>query len=232
MEARNLPNRAQKAPRGSQDAPKTEKEDRPNINHPRLVPRRRILSEKVANMAPSWLPKSKQNRRKIDAKINQKTMHLGFDFWKDFGGFLEAKWKHVGTKIDQKSMPTPNNDFLKKLCFSWGKTMILRVQGVEVGSQNLLKNYKKLKPKMDRLLASIFDGFWLVLGAKLGWKIEPRAIKNRLKNASKKQRKKMRFGSPWVVIRRTRRLRAGILGPPNYQFLKKATHHSPHTIST
>jgi hypothetical protein len=39
---------------------------------------------------------------------------------------------------------------------------------------------------MDRLLASIFGGFWWVLGAKLGWKIEPRAIKNRLKNASKK----------------------------------------------
>ena len=38
---------------------------------------------------------------------------------------------------------------------------------------------------MDRLLASIFGGFWWVLGAKLGWKIEPRAIKNRLKNASK-----------------------------------------------
>ena len=34
MEARTLPNRAQRAPRGSQDAQKTEKEDRPNKNHP------------------------------------------------------------------------------------------------------------------------------------------------------------------------------------------------------
>ena len=51
---------------------------------------------------------------------------------------------------------------------------------------------------MDRLLASIFGGFWWVLGAKLGWKIEPRAIKNRLKNESKNNEKKMRFGSPWV----------------------------------
>ena len=51
---------------------------------------------------------------------------------------------------------------------------------------------------MDRLLASIFGGFWWVLEAKLGWKIEPRAIKNRLKNESKNNEKKMRFGSPWV----------------------------------
>ena len=33
---------------------------------------------------------------------------------------------------------------------------------------------------------SIFGGFWWVLGGMLGWKIEPRAKKNRLKNASKK----------------------------------------------
>ena len=26
-------------------------------------------------------------------------MHLGIDFWKDFGGFLKEKSKHVGTKI-------------------------------------------------------------------------------------------------------------------------------------
>ena len=51
---------------------------------------------------------------------------------------------------------------------------------------------------MDRLLASIFGGFWWVLGAKLGWKIEPRAIKNRLKTHRKNNEKKMRFGSPWV----------------------------------
>ena len=64
--------------------------------------------------------------------------------------------------------------------------MIFLVFGVEISTKNPLKNNQKLKLKMDRLLASIFGGFWWVLGAKLGWKIEPRAIKNRLKNASKK----------------------------------------------
>ena len=41
-------------------------------------------------------------------------MHLGVDFWEDFGGFLKEKWRHVGTKIDQKSIPTSKSDFLKK----------------------------------------------------------------------------------------------------------------------
>ena len=34
---------------------------------------------------------------------------------------------------------------------------------------------RKLKPKMDCLLASIFDEFWRVLGSKLGCKMKPRA---------------------------------------------------------
>ena len=51
---------------------------------------------------------------------------------------------------------------------------------------------------MDRLLASIFNGFWWVLGAKLGGKIEQRAKRNRLKTHRMNYEKKMRFGSPWV----------------------------------
>ena len=35
------------------------------------------------------------------------------DFWSDFGGFLERKWKHVGTKIDEKSMQIAKSVFLK-----------------------------------------------------------------------------------------------------------------------
>ena len=69
-------------------------------------------------------------------KSIEKVMHLGIDFWKDFGEFLEEKSSHVGIKIEQKSMPTSKNDFLKKPCFSLGKTMILGVQGIEVGDKN------------------------------------------------------------------------------------------------
>ena len=104
MEARTLPNRAQRAPTRGQDAPKTEKEDRPNINHPRRIRGRRVLSEKVANMAPSWPPKSKQHRRKIDANIDRKRYASWDRFLEDFlwifGGKMETCWHQNLTQID------------------------------------------------------------------------------------------------------------------------------------
>ena len=69
-------------------------------------------------------------------KSIENVMHLGIDYWKDFGEVSEEKSRHVGTKIKQKSMPTSKSDFLKKPRFSSGKRMILRVQGIEVGSKN------------------------------------------------------------------------------------------------
>ena len=69
-------------------------------------------------------------------KSIEKVMHLGIDVWVDFGEFSEGKSRHVGTKINQKSMPTSKSDFLKKPCFSLRKTMILKVQGIEVGGKN------------------------------------------------------------------------------------------------
>ena len=45
--------------------------------------------------------------------------------------------------------------------------MILGVLGAEVGTRNLSKIDQILKPKMGCLLASIFGGFWWVLGANL-----------------------------------------------------------------
>ena len=50
---------------------------------------------------------------------------------------------------------------------------------------------------MECLLASIFDGFWWVSGAKLGRKIEPLSTKNRSKRASKNDEKKVRPGGFW-----------------------------------
>ena len=99
MDARTFPNRAQNAPRGGQDAQKAHQNNRPNKNHPRRIQRCRVLSEKVANMAPSWIPKSKQNRRKTDVKINQKTTHVGIDFWKDFDGFLSKNERMLARKL-------------------------------------------------------------------------------------------------------------------------------------
>ena len=100
-------------------------------------------------------------------------------FWKENGGMLAPR-------SDQKSMPTSKGRFCKNYCKTNECLMIFQSYGVEVGIKNQSKIHQKLKPKMDCLLASIFGGFWWVLGGMLGWKIEPRAKKNRLKNASKK----------------------------------------------
>ena len=78
-------------------------------------------------------------------KSIEKTMYLGIDFLKNFDGFLREKWRYVGTNIEKKSMPTSKNDFLTKPSFTLGKTMILRVQGIEVGG----KNRWKIDPKME-----------------------------------------------------------------------------------
>ena len=72
-------------------------------------------------------------------------MPLGIDFLMIFIRFVDPKWKQVETKIDQKSMLTSKDDFLKKLCFSQGKTMILKVLGVEVGTKKQSKIEQKMK---------------------------------------------------------------------------------------
>ena len=118
-------------------------------------------------------------------KSIEKVMHLEIDFWKN-GGFGEEKWRHVGTKIDQKSMPTWKSDFLKKHCFSLEKTMILRVQGVEVGGKNRCKIDKNMESRWEDILGSIFSGFWWIFGGKLGGKMEPRSTQEGIEKAMEK----------------------------------------------
>ena len=52
-------------------------------------------------------------KKKSMQKSIKNLMPLGIDFWEDLGGFWEPKWSHVGTQIDQKSMPIAKSDFLK-----------------------------------------------------------------------------------------------------------------------
>ena len=55
-------------------------------------------------------------------KTIKNLMHLGIDFWKNFSGFWEAKWNQVGTKIHEQIVSIAKRLFLKKPCFSLGKT--------------------------------------------------------------------------------------------------------------
>ena len=72
-------------------------------------------------------------------------MHLGIDFWEDLGGFLEEKWRHVGTKIGQKSIPISKSDFLKKHYFPEEKPQLGGLQG----SKLRVKIDQKSMPKME-----------------------------------------------------------------------------------
>ena len=109
-------------------------------------------------------------------------MHLGIDFWKDLEGFWEPIWSHVGTQIDQKSMWLTKNGFSKNHCFSWGKTTIFKVRGVQDESKNRSKIYQKGaqhgKASWHRFLSD-FGGFW-----EASW--GRKSSKNRSKKASKK----------------------------------------------
>ena len=104
MEDRTLSNRAQRAPRGGQDAPKNEKEDRTNINHPRLVRDRHVLSKKKGQHGSNLVSEIEGKSKKIDAKIDRKSdaswNRFLEDFLKIFGEKMKACWFQNRTKID------------------------------------------------------------------------------------------------------------------------------------
>ena len=73
--------------------------------------------------------------------------------------------------------------------------MIFEVQGGEVGSKNRSKIDQKMNSLWQGILTSILDGFWSILGAMLGGKIEQEASQEGHKNVSENQRNAERFKS-------------------------------------
>ena len=84
-------------------------------------------------------------------------MHLGIDFWVDFAGVWEPTWSHVGTQINQTSMPIAKSSFSKNQCFSIGKTNIFKVRGVQAGNKNQSNIFEKMSSTWEGILASIFE---------------------------------------------------------------------------
>ena len=80
-------------------------------------------------------------------------------FLSDFDGFRKQHGGMLASKIEQKSMLSSRDDFLKIPCFSIGKTMIFKGPRVEVGSKTRSKIDKNLKSNIKCLLASILGGF-------------------------------------------------------------------------
>jgi len=60
-------------------------------------------------------------------------MHLKIDFWSDFNGFGDGKRSQVGTTINQKSMPSAKNDFLKNRALAAAGPRFLRFSGSKLG---------------------------------------------------------------------------------------------------
>ena len=94
--------------------------------------------------------------------------------------------KENGSMLTQKINQKSKSPLKRKNQLNASPLVPNWVRRVHVESKNRSKIDQNLKSKIGCLLASIFDAFWSFFGGKLGGKIEPRANKNRLKNASKK----------------------------------------------
>ena len=96
-------------------------------------------------------------------KSIKKLMHLGIYFWKDLEGYWKPKWSHVGTQIDQKSMPLAKSDFLKNRALPTAGAWFFRFGGSKLGTKIDQKSIKKGvqhgKASWHRFLID-FDGFW------------------------------------------------------------------------
>ena len=136
-------------------------------------------------------------------------MHFGIDFWKDFGGFLKEKSRHVGTKIGSGGGPEgsgggsggllaakPENQ--RFMTFFWGplEAILGRFWGPSwrlsrrLGPTLVVLDPQKIDAKIDQFLSAswdrIFGGCWWILGRKMEPSWHPKTIKNRSRRYSGK----------------------------------------------
>ena len=122
----------------------------------------------------------------------------------------------------QKSMPTSKGHFFKKPCFSFGKTMILKVLEIEVGRKNRSKIHQKsIKNQQNINQKSIKIGpwrgkgaIWEGPGAHLGPKRPPDPSRCRVEQIRKKH-----FGSQNPRKSSPKSFKIGKkINPESYQF--------------
>ena len=85
-------------------------------------------------------------------------------------------------------MSTPKGVFSKNNTFPNEKIGFCWTKSVQVDSQIQRKINQKMQSKMECILASIFERFWWILGAKLGWKIDLKSIKNGIEKTIEKRK--------------------------------------------
>ena len=79
-------------------------------------------------------------------------------------------------------------EFSQKSCSRCGGSLIFRISGVEVGRKNRITIDQKMKSKIRCMLASIFERFGLLFGAKLAWKIHQKVVPKGVEKKMPKRR--------------------------------------------
>ena len=111
-------------------------------------------------------------------------MHLGIDFWMDFGGFWEGKWKQVGANIGAQI----------DIGVKAEKSIKHKRASAKLGSEGPRREAKSIK---NRLKIEVQDSMPLwhryiidvggFLEGKLGRKTKPKCFQNRFRKASTKR---------------------------------------------
>ena len=137
-------------------------------------------------------------------KSIKKMMPSKSQFWCIFNGFLEGKWRHVGTKIKEKLIQIAKSDFLINRALAAAGAWFLRVQGSKLAPKINQKSTKNWSPRWiaswHRFLMD-FGGFW-----EASWDAKSSQERKKIdwKTHRKNDEKKMPFGSArggWVPRR-------------------------------
>ena len=141
-------------------------------------------------------------------------------FWSDVGGFWEGKWRQVGTKIDQKSMPVAKRDFLLNRALPAAGARKMGFRGSKLGAKTDQKSIKIWSPRWGaswhRFLMH-FCRFW-----EASW--EGKSSQDRLKIDPKRHRKKswkkreFRMWS-WQKLKKTWKKREGTQRKDMYRYI-------------
>ena len=95
---------------------------------------------------------------------------------------MEASWHPNRSKIDANCEKRISD----KSCSPCSGGSKNKVQEVQVGSKNRSKIAQRMMLTWEGILASTFDRFWWIWGAKLGSKIDQKSIQKGIEKTMKK----------------------------------------------
>ena len=101
--------------------------------------------------------------------------------WKDFG-------KENGAMLAPNSEPKSMLPLKRKNQLNASPLAPNCVRGIQVGSKNRSKIEHKKRSRWEAILASIFNGFWWILGGRLGSKIEQKSIQEAIEKTMEKRK--------------------------------------------